>query len=62
LLKIIPRAKMFCHENAMPYAYGDITNSVELHLEISQSCSQEPATGPYPEPIEYTPYPSSQSS
>jgi hypothetical protein len=25
------------------------------------SCSQEPATGPYPEPPEYTPPPLSQS-
>jgi hypothetical protein len=34
-----------------------LTNSVESEPEFSSSHSQQPATGPYPEPIESTPHP-----
>jgi hypothetical protein len=38
-----------------------ITNSVEQEPEGSSPHSQQPATGPCPEPVKSNPHPSSQS-
>jgi hypothetical protein len=49
--------KTFCHLCIPP----NITNSVAQEREGSSPHSQQPATGPYPEPVESTPHSPSQS-
>jgi hypothetical protein len=41
--------------------FASITNSVAQKPEGSSPHSQQPATGPYPEPVESNPHPPSQS-